>query len=43
MVRIKSRLLIANSYYPAEQYHYLRELYNALIQKQAELIVLKKL
>lgn len=42
-IKIKSRMLVANSFYAAEQYHNLREFYNTLIQKQAEQIVLKKL
>lgn len=42
-IKIKSRMLVANSFYAPEQYHYLREFYNTLIQKQTEQIVLKKL
>lgn len=42
MISIKSRLLIANAYYPATQYPYLRELYHIMIQKHGEMIVLKK-
>jgi hypothetical protein len=42
VIKIRSHLLVAKSLYSTDQYHYLREFYNTLIQKQAEQIILKK-
>ncbi|MDF2453476.1 MAG: hypothetical protein K0S26_2980 [Bacteroidota bacterium] len=42
VIKIRSHLLVAKSLYSSDQYHYLREFYNTLIQKQAEQIILKK-
>lgn len=41
-INLMSKIMIRNPVYYAEQYHELRELYNRIIQKQEEQIVLKR-
>ena len=41
-VNLISKIVLRNPIYYAEQYHELKELYNRIIQKQEEQIVLKR-
>ena len=42
VVQLTSRLSLAKTVYPAEQYAYLRELYRHALEKQAEKLIIKK-
>ncbi len=43
VLKVRSKMVIANSWYPASQYRSLRELYQQVIQQEAEQVILKKL
>ena len=43
MLKIRSRVMVASSYYPSGHYRSLREMYQMMIEKEAEQVVLKKL
>jgi hypothetical protein len=42
LVRIRSHISFSKSIFPAEQYLYLKELFNIIVEKQSQQIILKK-